>query len=212
MKNIVRFLFTLTCSLLICSLGEAGEYKVLYVSSPDAVSIDGKILLVGDIFSDKDNLIWKDERQVIKASDTETHKQYIICAKSMEGKKSFSLSDYFLLTKPLASRSGEHNTLQGLSTFFQGEIIVDRHLVIPTYVRQDETHFFFLACEFPEETVNKAIPPVEGCLVLCAESIFKVDGKPVTPVATEAALYYYDAEKETSTCVSSGFLIVPVCE
>ena len=212
MEKSVRLLLVATFALLISTMVNARDFKVLYVSAPDAVFVDGKALAVGDVFSDQARLVWKDDCQVLKASDTQTHKQFIICAKSVEGKKSFSLSDYFLLTKPLASRDGEHNTLQGLSTLFQGEVIIDGHLVIPTYIRQDETHFFFLTCDFPGETVNKAIAPVQGCLVLCAESIFKIDGEPVPPVATKASLYYYDSNEETSVCVSSDFLIVPVCE
>ena len=210
MNNRFTILHILALTLFsILPLG-AKDFKVLYISSVDAVSIEGAVLSVGDVFSDKAVLKWKDEKQVMKASDTETQKQYIIPANSLEGKKSFSLSDFFLLAKPLASRNGEYNTLQELSSLFQGQLVIDGSLCIQTAVPQDETHYFYLACQFPCGTINKAIEPHDGVLVISVDSLFRVDGEPVEPFITESSLYYYDAGNETSTAISSGFAIVPV--
>ena len=212
MKMSNRILLSIIFLFLSYGFATGRNFKILYVSSPDAVSTGGKPLCTGDIFSDNDSLIWKDGKQVIKVSDMDTKKQYIICPKNVTARNSFSLSDYFFLTKPLASRSGRNDTLQELSTLFQGDVVIDNHLVIPTSVKQDSNHFFYLACQFPEGNVNKAIPPTDGYLVLCCGTIFKVDGIAIPPYATQASLYYYDAEKKTSICVSRDFTVVPVFE
>lgn len=210
MKNSISVFGFLVLTLFCTIPLGAKDFKVLYVSSVDAVSVDDSVLSVGDVFSDQQVLIWKDEKQVIKVSDTETQKQYIISACRVEGKKSFSLSDYFLLAKPLASRNGEYNTLQELCSLFRDQLIIDGTLRIQTTIAQDATHFFYLACQFPYGIINKAIEPQEGVLVISADAVFRVDGEPVEPLATEASLFYYNADTETSTMVSSGFIIIPV--
>lgn len=210
MKNKITVLSFLVLAFFCAIPLGAKDFKVLYTSSIDAVSIGDSILYVGAVFSDQAVLNWKDEKQVLKVSDTETQKQYIISACRVRGKKDFSLSDYFLLAKPLASRNGEYNTLQELSSLFRDQLIIDGVLRIQTAIPQDATHFFYLACKFPCGIVNKAIETQEGVLLISANAVFRVDGEPVEPLATEASLYYYNADSETSTMVSSGFIIVPV--
>lgn len=196
----------------LCPDAFGKDFKVLYVSAKDAVTVDGYAVKVGDIISETSNLVWRDEGQVIKVTDLESFKQFIICAKSVEGKKSYCMADYFLLTKTLSSRDGDYNSLQELSSFFQGLIPVDGQLVVRTNVPQDKRHFFYLTCQFDgyREGVNKALAPHPGELILPVESIFQVDGQPVDVRVIEVSLHYYDTLKETSVCVSPSFLLVPV--
>lgn len=209
MKNrtiLVSFLFCLLSAIPAAAM----NFRILYVSSPKAVSIDGVTGQVGTVFADNAVLSWSDDKQVIKVEELESGKQFIICARSVEGKGSFSLADYFFLMKNLASRTGRYDSFSEMASFFTGMIEIDGSLSIPTGIPQDNDRFFYLACRFPDGDINKAITPGDGALLLSIEEIFKVDGNPIDPYITEAALYYYDRQAETSTCISPSFFIVPV--
>ena len=188
----------------------AMSFRILYVSSPEAVRINGVKGQVGTVFADNAVLSWSDDKQVIKVEELESRKQFIICARSVDGKKSFSLADYFFLMKNLASRTGRYDSFSEMASFFKGMIEIDGQLSVPTSIPQDEDRFFYLACHFPEGDINKAVTPQEGSLLLSTDEIFKIDGIPLVPYITEAALYYYDRQAEKSTCISPSFFIVPV--
>ena len=114
------------------------------------------------------------------------------------------------MEKKLSSRNGEYKTLQDLSYYFRDIVLIDSKVSIPTSILQDDTHFFYLVCHFQDESINKAIKPNKDSLVISVNKVFQVDGTPILPYVTEAALYYYDAIEEFSICVSPSFLIVPV--
>lgn len=196
--------------LLLGLPAQAKDYKILYLSPNGTVLINGEKAHVATVFSDDSIISWSDDRQVMKVADVLSRKQYVVCARSIEGKKEFTLSDYFFLSKTMASRGGICDSFADLSSYFQGIVPVDSVLVLSTRIPQDDSHFFYLKCRFRDEEVNKAIPPRHGYLVLSVSSIFMVDGEPVPIEATEASLYYYDSEEETSLCVSPSFLLAPV--
>ena len=203
---LLSFLFSVIAALPMTAM----SFRILYVSSPEAVKINGTAGKVGSVFADNAVLSWSDDKQVIKVEELESRKQFIICARSVEGKASFSLADYLFLTKKLASRTGRCDSFSEMAIFFTGMIEIDGKLSIPTNIPQDDNRFFYLACHFPEGTVNKAITPEKDSLSLSTGEIFRVDGVPLVPYITEAALYYYDRQAETSTCISPSFFIVPV--
>ena len=209
MKNRIILLSFFLCVISAIQLN-AMNFRILYVSSPKAVCINGLEGKVGTVFADNAVLSWSDDKQVIKVEEQESGKQFIICARSVEGKKSFSLTDYFFLMKNLASRTGRYDSFSEMASFFTGMIERDGQLSIPTNIPQGDDKFFYLACHFPEGIINKAISPREGELLLSIEEIFRIDGHPQNPYITEATLYYYDRKAETSTCISPSFFIVPV--
>ena len=149
-----KVLIAMAIWLSVCLYSFGNNYKILYLTSNEAVSINGKRGEVGDIFSDSSILVWLDHRQVMKVSDVDTNEQYIICAQSVEGKKEYSLSDYFFLEKKLSSRNGEYKTLQDLSYYFRDIVLIDSKVSIPTSILQDDTHFFYLVCHFQDKQGN----------------------------------------------------------
>ena len=155
MKNRIILLSFFLCVISAIQLN-AMNFRILYVSSPKAVCINGLEGKVGTVFADNAVLSWSDDKQVIKVEEQESGKQFIICARSVEGKKSFSLTDYFFLMKNLASRTGRYDSFSEMASFFTGMIEIDGQLSIPTNIPQGDDKFFYLACHFPEGIINKA--------------------------------------------------------
>ena len=67
--------------LLLLSLGigyaQAGHFKVLFVNDANLKYTNGKIVKVGDTFSDANDIAWQKEKQAVKAFDTDAKKQIL---------------------------------------------------------------------------------------------------------------------------------------
>ena len=98
--------FTVACHVF------ADRYKVLYVNST-GIKIDKNNVVVGSIFSDKDNIVWTDNQQAMKVINMNTNRIIVLVAKALKKKKSTSLYEYLTSTKHLSTRDiKKTNTLE----------------------------------------------------------------------------------------------------
>ncbi|MBE6269731.1 MAG: hypothetical protein E7101_02120 [Prevotella ruminicola] len=81
----------------------ADKYKVLYVNST-GIKIETKNVAVGSGFTDKDKIVWTDDRQAMKVINLNTNRIIVLAAKALKKKKASSLYEYLTSTKHLSTR------------------------------------------------------------------------------------------------------------
>ena len=196
-------------ALLLCAaiVANAANFKIIYMTTP-GITIGGKKMKVGSIFSDKDKIEWTAERQAMKVMDTDTKKQSLIVAENYRQKGARNLSSYLKATKQLSTRKGAFlNTLEMGSGLEEEYYLLDT-LEFKTRLKTDERSFFYCSYEYGDETINKRLNSEEGRLII-DRSIYMIDGEPIKPFDVELSIWYLDGEKGTSTLVKDTMLIKP---
>ena len=81
----------------------ADKYKVLYVNSPD-IRIGANNAVIGNVFTDRDKIVWGNDRQAIKVLNLNTNRVIVLAAKALKKKNASSLYEYLTSTKHLSTR------------------------------------------------------------------------------------------------------------
>ena len=90
----------------------ADRYKVLYVNSTE-IKIETKNVVVGQVFSDKDKILWTSDQQAMKVINLNTNRIMVLAAKALKKKNASSLYDYLTSTKRLSTRDyGKKRTIE----------------------------------------------------------------------------------------------------
>lgn len=201
--------FSLFCLMLfLMTFVSFGQYKILYITTPE-ISIGGKILKVGDEFSENAPIEWTTPRQAVKVLNLSDNTQKLIVAEKYKKTDSKNLKSYLLAEQQLSTRKGV-----ALSTLELGLVLNDTfYLLDPVMVETklpiDGSHFFFVTFEYNGETINKKLESQEDFLIF-DNSLFSIDGNPVPPGDLEMSVWYMDLENQNRTLVTDCMTLIPL--
>lgn len=104
MKKTSLVLMTLLSACLLFAAGGKANYKIVRLNTP-TITIGGKSLKVGDVFSGTNDIQWTDARQAMEVRDVETGNLYVFSEKVFRSKGAArSIADFFLRTSQASSR------------------------------------------------------------------------------------------------------------
>lgn len=208
MRRTILFVTSVLAFLTSILAGRAEDYKILYITSPD-ISIGGKYVNVGDVFSDSAPINWTGPRQAIKVQHISTHKQSLIVAEKYKKFKSSNLMSYLASNKQLSARQGE------LLNPLELSVVLNRtHYLLDTIsvncgMPVDDTCFFYATYEYNGETINKKLTTCRGKLIF-DQSLFSIDGIAITPFDVDLKVYYINRKNNTKTIIADKMKILPL--
>lgn len=200
MKRLILLsLIMLTTSIIWGS----SKYRVLYISS-EPIKISNKTLSKGDIISDEDVIIWKDDSQIMKVLNLDTKKIHLLAAKCMKTSGFGSIKKYFILYKQLSSRA--------VSIIWSDNIdlAIAQKAVLNGPYKADNESYYYISYNYNNESINKKLPISGTDIILENKSIFVIDGRKIKPETIDAQLFFYNATKNERVSLSDSFAITPI--
>lgn len=178
----------------------ADSYKVLYVNSA-YIRIGNRYVSVGDVFSDRETIMWSSDQQAMKVLNTRSKKVFACTAKALKNKKSHSLYDYLTSTRRISTRSLTEDHLDEMWLFDSKLYLIDTlYISMPYhYSKSIETRI-----EVFEEDFSREIPikHKDGSYLITRDLI---EGLKVTPVRLN--IIEYDKEREWKYAVYKDLII-----
>jgi len=169
----------------------AEEYKILFISAPGSVIVDGSSRMKGDTITLNKTINWNSPKQAIKLMNLKSGKQSVITSDLSGGKKNLTLASYIHTNRKMAFRDGGINSLESLAAAMPDSIALLDEIKVPCLVPQDSNHYFFITYDYNGETINKKLPIKEGYFYINRD-IFIIDGEMKAPFSTYVNIYYRD--------------------
>ena len=196
-----RLKLILLLSLLSLSLMQAKSYKVLYLNS-SKISINGKPVKLGTVFSENDVIKWTEERQAMKVIDMETNKRYLFVAKLELGAE---LTPYDILTrnKHLSTHDDGYdvkNNILKLKMSIENEYDLMDDIELPTDLAVDSSHYFLITYQYGDTKLTKQLKHSDKNIII-DKSIFFVDGEKLDPRDITLSISYVDGNAENTIFV-----------
>lgn len=186
----------LLLQLLLLTIVQAGNYKVLYLNS-HKISINGKSVKVGDVFTDKDIIKWTEDRQAMKVIDVETNKRYLFVAKLANGTEQ---TPYDILTrnKHLSTHDDgvdTKNDILKLKMSIANEYDLMDSIELPTDLKVDSLHYFVVTYQYGDTKLAKRLKHKDNNIII-DKSIFFVDGEKLEPRDITLSISYVNGNPE----------------
>lgn len=186
------------------SLCLAGNYRVLYVNDASLKFVDGKVIKVGDVFSDAKDIKWEKEKQAVKAINLSTKRQVLFLGKNwvrVSGLQTLGREKHLSAHD---SSDEIYKTLTGkLMRTFESEYDLLDVIEIPTDVKLSKKKYFEATYEYDNSKITKKMPYKKG-LVIIDRSLFEVGEKLLQPHDIVLSIEYVDEKSGQIVFVKDG--------
>jgi hypothetical protein len=185
------------------------NFKVIKVNGTITLKTKGISLQTGTVFAENEDLLFRSDDATAAVINSQKGR-LILTSKNHD--LSSASSNYLPPMYNVASRGlGSLISLTDMKENFSGKYaILGRQLleVNPKNFPMNKENFFFLRYIYKGEEINKKLDFSGDTLIIDKNSIYKVDGKPITkPDNTQTSLYY---RKGTESLLVNNFdLIFP---
>ena len=190
--------------LLLLSLGisyvHAGNFKVLFVNDASLKYTNGKVVKVGDTFTDVNAIKWQKDKQAVKVFNLTTKKQMLMLGKQYMRKTGMDalISSKHLSTNEAAGLpEDQQDPFMGI---FEDEYLLLDPIEIPvkeSIVLDDKSHFE-ATYDYGDTRLTKPLKQ-KGHAVILDKSIFAVDGKELEPRDITISIDYISADNPIPT-------------
>lgn len=204
----LKFVLCMTslCALTPCAGAKTEQLKILNMTSPKVVTIDGCKKTIGDTILSTQRIVWNAQNQAMKVERLRDKSQYIISARQRTTDTNLTLNSYLSTRKAMAHRAGPINTPEALQALLPDTLELLDKIEIPIDFKLDESRFFFIEYEMNQEKIRKKLPLRDGFFTL-DRSIYTVDGKHLKPFPMPASIYYYDENHKLIKIVKENIFI-----
>lgn len=207
-NNILLFILFV---LFFACKAHATEYKILYLNTK-TIKIGGKKCRVGDVFDDKQTIVWTTTEQCMRAKNLVSKKQRLFTASESKdsGTKSIfeflsNLYDMYIKNNHASTRSMETVPIDQLREYLDDTFYLDGEIVVPTDLPTDsESYFRMSSNELPGKYFQ--LPSTEGAFTIDGSSIQNLLAHPLDSEITITIEYIKNGEVLP---VSDSMLIVP---
>lgn len=215
MKKFVKKVGKWNCTMILIAVAffigiyaeaYAEDYRILYISTPNYITIDGVRKNVGDTISSESIIEWRNNKQGMRVESILDKSRKVISKKQASTTGGLTLKSYLKSDKTMAHRDGILNSPEAIRVALPDTMVLLDKIEIANSVKQDETHFFFLEYEMDGELIRKKLQPCEGYLTI-DRGIYIVDGNINRPFSTLINLYYYDAERNFIKIIGENIYI-----
>lgn len=140
----------------------ADNYKILQMNTK-TIKIGSRIYKKGDVFSEDSTINWSNDKQALKAQNTETKKVQLFVADAFQKKQSKSIKDYYIKNNRLSARAfGLGEMVEILAETFY---LLDT-IRIESPVPVDNTRYFYITFQDDGKDVRKSLPMLDDELLI----------------------------------------------
>ena len=188
-EKMKRIAILLWLSMCIGQLS-ADNYKVLVVNDASLKFSNGKVVRVGDVFSDVKEINWEKEKQAVKVLNLTTRKPMLFVGK--EWIKKSGVGVLFNDKQLSAHASGDEPTIYDkLRTVFADEYNLLDSVEVETDMDLSGGNHFQATYKYGDATITKQLTQKDKTVIF-DRSLFTIDGKELEPKDVILSIDYVD--------------------
>ena len=183
----------LVCLLLSLIIAQADDFKVLFVNDNNLKYVNGKVVKVGDTFTDVNDIDWKKEKQAVKAINMTTRKQTLFVGKNWIKRSGI---DAIFHNRHLSTHDGQDDNAEltiydKLQKMFADQYDLLDSIVIPSEVKLSGACYFQATYEYGDTRLTKKLGH-HGQSVIIDKTLFHVDDEHLEPRDVFLSIDYND--------------------
>lgn len=191
----------------------AASYKILKINH-NQIWISGKLVKVGDVFSDKDVIKWTKDWQAMKVINLTNHRRYLFVARPHEKREQTILE---ALTRINHLSTHDSNEQELTSEFDRLENSISNSydlfdvIEIPTAISVDESHYFIGSYKYGDTHITKRLNYQDGKIII-DKTLFHVDNKRLDPRDIELTIDYVVKTPNNAVYIKGGIELTIIPE